>query len=61
MKHLRQALTEYTSEQLRQIYRLWGMSHESAEPDERLRSHVETLLKRAKDPIAARFVGTSYR
>ena len=56
MKHLRQALAETSAEQLRQIYRLWGMSKESTESDERLRTHVETLLRHVKDPIAARFV-----
>src|SRR2546421_4588505 len=56
MKHLRQALAETSAEQLRRIYRLWGMSKESTEPDERLRTHVETLLRHVKDPIAARFV-----
>src|SRR5579859_2436038 len=53
MKTLKQALSECTDKQLEQIMHLWGMDGEKHDNPKYI---YDTLLKRAKDPIAARFV-----
>jgi len=52
MKTLKQALGEYTEEQLRQLAQWWGIGDP---PEEGWRHHHGLLIQRMQDPIAARF------
>src|SRR5439155_18848977 len=53
MKTFRQALIQCTTQQLEQIFHLWGMS---GLPVKGPQSRQDVLLRRVQDPIAARFV-----
>src|SRR5437899_3051177 len=53
MKTFRQALIQCTTQQLEQIFHLWGMS---GLPVKGSQSRQDVLLQRVQDPIAARFV-----
>ena len=52
MKTLKQALGEYSEEQLRQLAQWWGIGDP---PEEGWRHHHGLLIQRMQDPIAARF------
>lgn len=52
MKTLKQALGEYSEEQLRQLAEWWGIGDP---PEEGWRHHHGLLIQRMQDPIAARF------
>ncbi len=53
MKIFKQELAESTPQQLEQIFHLWGMD---GVVETTLKNRLDVLLKRVKDPIAARFV-----
>src|SRR5947199_154362 len=57
MKHLRQALAETSAEQLRQIYRLWGMSKESKNKLKAVEEQVMMLYPFAESTTALYAVG----
>jgi XPB/Ssl2-like helicase family protein len=52
MKTLRQALGEYSEEQLKQLAQWWGIGDA---PEEGWRHHHGLLIQRMQDPIAVRF------
>jgi hypothetical protein len=56
MSTLREVLTAYSNAQLRHIYTLWGMSRAAQDATHSATKHIDTLLQRIEDPIAARFV-----
>ncbi len=53
MNRFKQELVACTGQQLEQIFHLWGMG---GLPDKDLQQRKDVLLRRVKDPIAARFV-----
>src|SRR5215471_17800036 len=52
MKTLKQALAEYSEEQLKQLAQTWGIGDP---PEEGWRHHLGLLIQSMQDPIAARF------
>jgi hypothetical protein len=52
MKTLKQALAEYSEEQLKQLAQAWRIADP---PEEGWRHHLGLLIQRMQDPIAARF------
>ena len=52
MKTLKQALGEYSEEQLKQLAQWWGIGDT---PEEGWRHHHGLLIQRMQDPIAVRF------
>lgn len=54
MQTLKQNLVDCSPEQLEDIFHLWGMS--GFDKKNKLQQRIDLLLKRVKDPVAARFV-----
>lgn len=56
MKQFETVLERSSDEQLRRIYRLWGMSTEASDLTRPISTHIPTLLTRCSDFTATRFV-----
>ena len=52
MKILKQALAEYSEEQLKQLASWWGIGDA---PEEGWRLHYGLMIQRMQDPVAVRF------